>query len=565
MNSIYQKIIENLSANPPKTEKELLGQIRKIAGKGKIPPPKKADLLKEYHKMVKKGIISQSPSLELQLKKRAIRTLSGVAPITVMTAPLSCPSRCLYCPNEKNMPKSYLSNQPAAMRAVLNDFDPFRQTQTRIQALQQNGHPTDKLEIIINGGTWSAHPKRYQTWYILRIFQAANYFEHNEESPTFFDFKKSKELIREKLSAPRKLEPSLYGADDNDLMKQLFKEQEINETNQNRIIGITLETRPDAITPGEVQRMRLLGATKVELGVQTLDQEIMDLNRRNQTREQVIEATRLLKDAGFKVAYHMMPNLYGSNPEKDIAMFRELFKNPSFQPDFLKIYPCVVVENADLHKNYQKGDYIPYNNKTLAQTLIEIKKNIPITVRVARLARDIPRESITAGCDISNIRELIHKQMKDQGLSCRCIRCREPKGQSVDLQNLKLFTQAFEASGAREFFLSFESQDRKTLYAFLRLRLPGTQTKMEEKIPEIKNAAMVRELHTYGKMQKIDKRVEKNSVQHLGLGKQLMLKAEKIARQQSVSKMAVISGIGTRKYYEKLGYELKGTYMLKKL
>ncbi|TSC55540.1 MAG: to elongator complex protein ELP3 [Parcubacteria group bacterium Gr01-1014_18] len=563
----FQQLIRDLNQNLPLNQNGLINDLRKWMGPYKMNLPRKSEIWKVYKSMVDSGAIQGNPELENLLRKRAIRTISGVAPITVMTAPLSCPKNCLYCPTERNMPKSYLSNQPAAMRAVLSDFDPGAQTSSRLKALHQNGHSTDKIEIIINGGTWSAHPRAYQTWYIKKIFEACNHYDVTKViGEGIAESGEAKNIIRKKLITGHKIEERLQSEDDSVLIPKLLEEQKINETGQNRVIGITLETRPDTISAEELARMRMLGATKVEIGVQTLYQDIADLNRREQCVQDVKDATKLLKDAGFKVAFHMMPAMYGSTPERDIEMFRTLFADPDLKPDFLKIYPCLVVKDSDLYEIFKKGDFKPYSTKTLTDVIIAAKQFVPRYCRISRLHRDIPTESIEGGCTVTNLREIIQKELKKRGLVCQCIRCREPKKLMAKEDEVKLSVQEIAVNDTKEFFLSYESLDEKTIYAFCRLRLPSpTNSGVVRAIPELAGAALIRELHTYGKLIPIGDKNNTESAQHMGFGRRLMAEAEKIAREHGITKMAVIAGIGVREYYAKLGYELEGTYMVKKI
>lgn len=277
----------------------------------------------------------------------------------------------MYCPTQKSVPKSYLDNEPAILRAIRHNYDPTLQVNERLKVLQLNGHPTDKLEIIIIGGTFSFFNKQYQSQFIKKIFDACN----------------------------------------NKISKTLELAQKLNEKSKNRIIGLTIETRPDFITPQEIKHLRLLGVTRVELGVQSIFDDILKLNQRGHLISTTILATKLLKDAGFKICYHMMPNLYGSNPKKDLAMFKELFSNQNFQPDMLKIYPCMVIKEADLYKIYQQGLYKPYTYKTLSKLLKTILTILPTYVRVQRLIRDIPAQSIMGGVKISNLRDIIEKEL----------------------------------------------------------------------------------------------------------------------------------------------------------
>ncbi len=322
MDTLLQ-ITRQLIKNKPETRKKLADLKRQAAGKFKLPPPLSADIFKIYKKLLQEKKIKRDEHLELLLKKREVRTISGVAPVAVLTKPYPCPGKCAYCPTEKNMPKSYLSNEPAVMRAIAFNFNPEKQVAGRIKVLEMNGHPTDKLELIVIGGTWSALPDKYQKWFIQKCFNGAN-------------DKKSKNLAAA---------------------------QKINETAAHRIIGITLETRPDHITPNEIMRMRELGATRVELGVQSIYDSILQRNCRGHNAAETVRATKLLKDAGFKICYHLMPNLPGSTLVKDLKMFREIFSNSDFQPDMIKIYPCVVTRGSEIYKWWKQKKYKPYSEE----------------------------------------------------------------------------------------------------------------------------------------------------------------------------------------------------------
>ncbi len=521
---IHQQIVKKLTKTKFNSQQELNYQIRKIAGSFKMAAPQKIKLLSAYHKLLKQGSIKKQKKLENWLKKREIRTLSGVAPIAVLTKPYPCPGQCIYCPTESQMPKSYLSNEPAVMRAILNNFDPYKQVKMRLRALAMTGHKTDKCELIVMGGTWSYLPKKYQTWFIKRCFDAFN----------------------------------------QKTAKTLEKAQKLNETAKYRVIGLTLETRPDYIDIKEIQRMRELGCTRVELGVQTIDDKILKITQRGHLTDQTIKATKLLKDAGFKISYHMMPNLPTSTPAKDFKIFQKLFTNQNFQPDMLKIYPCVVTRDSKIYNWYKKGKYKAYSDKQLLNLLIKIKKYIPPYVRITRLIRDIPSESIMAGNKISNLRQLIQEKLKANNEFCQCIRCREARNKQLTFNNLQLTIKKYKASDGLEYFLSYESKDKKTLFAFLRLRIPRKpDSEIIKALPELKDAALIREVHTYGTL--IPLKSKQKAVQHLGLGKRLMQEAEKIVKKHKFNKIAVIAGIGVREYYKKLGYKLANTYMVKKL
>jgi elongator complex protein 3 len=551
--TIKEKIVKKILELRISTPADLASLKRRFAKKYGKPMPSNVELLKEYHKLLKIRRVKESKRLEELLRIRKVRSLSGVAVVSVLTKPYPCPGRCLYCPTQKGIPKSYLDNEPAVMRAILNNFDPYRQVKMRLKALRFTGHPTDKIELIVIGGTWSYLPKRYQTWFIKRCFDACN------------------------------------NRDD----KNLEVAQKLNERAKNRIVGLTLETRPDFITESEIKRMRKLGATRVEIGVQSLYDDVLKINKRGHRVNATIRATQLLKDAGFKVCYHMMPNLPGSNIKKDEKMFQELFSNPDFQPDLLKIYPCVVLKEAKLYKFWQAKKYKPYSNKQLVSLLKAIKKNIPYYCRIQRLIRDIPSLSVIAGSKVSNLRQVITGEMKKDynpptassrsplgerapGWKCKCIRCREIREDYNPKEKLFLFRQDYEASGGKEIFLSFESVEadqrrlstlinaERKLYALLRLRIPSQILGGGKHfLPILKNAAIIREVHTYGQLVPILGK-QKIAAQHKGLGKKLIKEAEKITKKEfGLGEIAVISGVGVRDYYRKLGYVLKDGYMVK--
>ncbi|HBV02633.1 MAG TPA: tRNA uridine(34) 5-carboxymethylaminomethyl modification radical SAM/GNAT enzyme Elp3 [Candidatus Komeilibacteria bacterium] len=521
MKNIHQKIISDILKARPKNQVEFLKLKKKFSGKYNLAPVTNATLIKAYGQILPQG--KKRQNLSSWLTKRKTRTLSGVTPLTVLTKPYPCPGRCLYCPQEPGMPKSYLAKEPAAQRAKMNDFDPARQVEMRIRALAANGHAVDKIELLILGGSFNAYPKNYQQKFIQRCFEAVN-------------GKKSANL------------------------KRAFKK---NETAEHRIIGVTIETRPDLINQAEIKRFRELGVTRVQIGVQHLDDQILKLVRRGHTAEQTVTATKLLKTAGFKVDYHLMPDLPGSTPAKDLKMFHRLFTEPNFQPDQIKIYPTVVNEYAPLYQWFSSGQYRPYAPEKLAALLIKIKLTVPYYVRINRLIRDIPKESIAGGNKITNLREFLQAELKKKNLKCKCMRCREARESLADLKKAKLFTQQYSAAGGTEYFISYESAKREKLYSFIRLRLNGPAELKNNFIPELRNALLVREIHTYGPLVPVKQR--RAQIQHTGFGKRLMKIAEKVALKNKLSKIAVIAGIGVRPYYRKLGYKLQGTYMIKNL
>ncbi|TRZ54000.1 MAG: tRNA uridine(34) 5-carboxymethylaminomethyl modification radical SAM/GNAT enzyme Elp3, partial [Dehalococcoidia bacterium] len=476
--------------------------------------PKNSEILKYYRNNYRKRTKNLDLYFEHLLKVAPIRSLSGIAAVTVLTKPYQCPGKCLYCPNEPGMPKSYLPEEPAAARAYTLKFNPYLQVKKRIESLETQGHKADKIELIILGGTWSFYPKQYQTWFIKKCFEGANdnYGTHNMEHGT----------------------------------KTLKEAQKKNETAKHRIIGLTIETRPDYIDEAEIRRLRKLGVTRVELGVQSIYEDVLNYNNRGHGIKEIVEATALLKDAGLKINYHIMLDLIGSNAEKDEKMFEILFSDERFQPDWLKIYPTSVIKTAPLYQLWKDKKYQPYTNKELTQLLIRIKQKIPPYVRITRLIRDIPLQNIVAGSKVSNLRQDIHKEMARRNLTCKCIRCREIREENFD-KNIKLIRRDYSASDGKEIFLSFEDNEEKHLYALLRLRIPSQHfSKKDHFIKELNNCALIRELHTYGNIVPLNE-LNQSASQHKGLGKKLMKEAEKIAKKRfGIKKIAVISGIGVR-------------------
>ncbi|MFH1193503.1 MAG: tRNA uridine(34) 5-carboxymethylaminomethyl modification radical SAM/GNAT enzyme Elp3 [bacterium] len=519
----------------------------------RVSQPSNQSILKEYRALLKNKKIGANPELEKILKTREVRTLSGVAIITVLTKPFPCPGACIYCPTDARMPKSYLPKEPAAARALMLKFNPYEQVKQRILALENNGHDTEKIELIVKGGTWSAYPQKYQNWFIKRCFEAAN----SITPPTPSYLKRGNKTI----TPPLKVRGGWEG---------LCQAQKINETAKHRIVGLTLETRPDFVTPEEIKHLRALGCTRIELGAQTIDDKILKLVRRGHTAKDTANATALLRDAGFKVDYHLMPALPGVSQKNDLENFKEIFKNPAYRPDMIKIYPCSVIPKTILYKWWKEKKYKPMATKTLADLIIKMKLATPRYVRISRVIRDIPADDISAGNKVTNLRQYIAEEMKKRGLVCKCIRCREIGHQKFQISNFKfqIFIKKYKAANGTECFLSIENPKRNALFAFCRLRLPQKQKNMNTKIvqllPELQGAALIRELHTYGHLVPVNTKLSGAS-QHTGFGKKLMQEAEAIAKKAGYKKMAVIAGIGVREYYKKLGYGLKGTYVVKNM
>ncbi len=506
---------------------------RMVAKKCKSSCPNNIALLKVYHGLVRNKRIKPSQNLEKLLQTRPIRSISGIVNVSVLTKSYPCPGRCIFCPTEKGLPKSYVSGEPAVERAKALKFDPYLQTKRRIEMLKNQGHLVDKIELRIIGGSFTFYPEKYKIWFLKRCFDGAN--EKNS--------------------------------------KTLKESQRVNETAEHRIIGISIETKPTLINETEIKKLRELGVTLVEIGVQSIDEKILKYSETGLKIEDIIKATWLLKDAGFKIMYQMMPNLPKSTVKKDEEVFGEVFQNADFRPDWLKIYPCVVLKNTGLFKLWKDKKYKSYTEKDLFSLVRQIKMISPYWVRIARIYRDIPKEKIFSGCRISNLREIINEEMQKEGVKCKCIRCREVKERFNYNDKIYLFREDYEASGGKEIFLSFENKDRTKLYSFLRLRIPSFIFKPAEvrplrNLPVLKNAAIIRELHTYGPLLSLSRGGPSSteSPQHKGLGKKLVKEAERITKGEfNLKKITVISGVGARDYYRKLGYHLNASYMVKRL
>ncbi len=455
--------------------------------------------------------------------RKFARTVSGVTPVAVMTEPFNCPGECLYCPTYPEAPQSYTPESPAVLRAKKCRYDARRQVELRVRILAEMGHPTDKIELIIMGGTFLAHPVEYQYRFIKECYDGLN----GEDSETLEEAKRC------------------------------------NETARHRSTGLCVETRPDWCGQTEIDRMLEFGTTRVELGVQTLDDEIYRLVKRGHTVADVVKATALLRENAFKVHYHWMPGLPGATPETDRALSGRLFTDECFRPDGLKLYPTLVVKGTELEKWYREGYYQPYDAETMINLLATIKGLVPGYVRISRVMRDIPAQFITAGCK-NSLRGQVKEQMKQE---CRCIRCREfghrVKG-GWKTGDPHLVRMDYEASGGREIFLSFED-DNETLFGLLRLRI---QSKPVPALSQGQSqiSALIRELHVFGPEVSLQER-KSEAAQHRGLGKALLREAERIARDEfRVEQMTILSGVGAREYYRaEFGYHLQANYMVKDL
>ncbi|WP_174590222.1 tRNA uridine(34) 5-carboxymethylaminomethyl modification radical SAM/GNAT enzyme Elp3 [Methanocella conradii] len=467
------------------------------------------------------------------LQKRPVRTISGVAVIAVMTSPYRCPhGRCVPCPGGVdsifNSPQSYTGAEPAALRAIQENYDPYRQVTARLRQLKQIGHELDKAELIIMGGTITARPLDYQQWFVKRCLDAMNDF--------------GREPIH---------------------TKYLEDAQRANETAAVRNVAMTFETRPDWCKEHHIDRMLDMGVTKVELGVQSTYDFILKRIERGHTVADSVEANRALRDSAIKVGFHMMPGLPGSNMERDLRMFEALFNDSRFCPDYLKIYPTLVTKGTKLYDMWEKGEYVPYSSEEAARLLAGIKERLPAWVRLQRIQRDIPAKHIVAGVLKSNVRQMAYDIMQAEGKQCRCIRCREVghkmlKGLKADPDAVRLGVEKYEACGGVEHFIFFEEFNIDALIGFIRLRFPCRPHRHE-----LEDAALIRELHVYGRMVPIGEKGK--DWQHRGYGAELLEHAASIAREAGYGKLAVMSGVGARPYYERLGFGRDGPYMSRRL
>jgi elongator complex protein 3 len=492
----------------------------------------KVELVTGYRQLVASGVLPFERELFRRLQLKPVRTASGVAPVTVLTEPAGCPGRCLFCPDADGMPKSYLPNEPGARRAAQCHFDPYLQVRTRLATFDAMGHTAEKVELLILGGTWSAYSRKYREWFVRRCLDGMN-------------------------TGPDGADPA---------SANLGEAQARNETAGHRNVGLVIETRPDWVTPAELRHLRTLGVTKVQLGVQSLDDRILALNQRGHDVAQVRRAVRLLRAAGLKLHLHWMPNLLGATPDSDRADFVRLWSDPALRPDELKIYPCSIIAGTGLYDIWRTGGYRPYTDEELIALVADCKATIPTYCRVNRVFRDIPADDIVAGSKRSNLRQLVHQHMAAQGQSCRCIRCREVREAVVAAEDTRLVIQTYDTDTTAEQFISFETTGGK-LAGFLRLSLPMQGTVATEPgeawdtMPEIAGAAMIREVHVYGPALGIGGS-SAGEAQHLGLGRQLVEEARKVARAAGHTRLAVISAIGTRTYYERLGFSRGDLYML---
>ena len=493
----------------------------------------KSALVAAYHRMVEDGEWEADNAILAAIRLKPVRTLSGVTTVTVLTKPYPCPGSCIFCPDDIRMPKSYLPDEPGAMRALEHGFDPYTQVYSRLEALSSVGHPTDKVELLILGGTFSSYRRDYQESFVRRCFEAMN-------TP---------------LSSP----PSSK-EDEAKAVGGLKLIQSVNESGPHRNVGLSVETRPDEVTPAELIWFRSLGVTKVQMGVQSLDDRILELNRRGHTAAEARHATALLRAAGFKIVLHWMPNLLGATLDSDRADFPRLWQG--LCPDEIKIYPTQLLETAPLYEYWQHGEYQPYTTEELVALIADVKPSIPRYCRVNRVVRDIPSPHVVAGNKRSSLRQDVHAEMARRGTHCDCIRCREVGGGKVQAASLRLDDLVYHPDGAEEHFLSFITPEDK-IVGFLRLSLPGPDSPPTN-LADLDHSAVIREVHIYG--QSLAVGVEQSgAAQHAGLGTRLLSEADRIARSKGYRRMAVIAAVGTRQYYLERGFERGELYLVKNI
>ena len=539
-------------------QQTLCAQVRRLF---KRHPPNSV-LLYTYRQMCERGVFEFDEKYTKLFRSAAVRSLSGVMVVTVFTSPypkvgdtvqpFSCRFDCHYCPAEPGQPRSYLLQEPGVARANRNNFHAVSQFWDRCMSYHLTGHPVDKIELLILGGTWSSYPAEYQEEFVRDLFYAANQF-----TSVLLDGHPPRE--------PWTLE----------------QEQLHNESCDCRVIGVTIETRPDQIWGKELRRLRRLGVTRVQLGIQHTDDAILAAINRGCVTADAVNAFRLLKDSCFKIDIHLMPDLPTSTPERDADMFRYILDSEDLQADQWKIYPCEVTPWTKIKEWFDAGTYKPYGNELRQRTLpdgrveqynplfeliLDVKRRVHPWIRLNRVIRDIPGEYIMGGNMVTNLRQLLHNALERNGEHCRCIRCRECKTQRVQRHECEIVVREYRSSGGRELFLSVEDAARRTLYAFLRLRLSASAG-AGGVFPELERAALIRELHVYGQVIAVgdDQTERRGTTQHVGLGTTLLLKAEHLALENGFTRIAVISGVGTRDYYRNRGFADAEHFLVKEL
>lgn len=553
MENACKIIIEDIISGKISTRHELEVEKRKLCRELKLSKfMSNADIL-EFTTPQEKEIVSGI------LKKKPTRTLSGVAIVAVMCHPHDCPhGRCFYCPKSSTAPPSYTGEEPAALRGRMYEFHPYIQCFNRLKQLKKIGHPIDKVELIIMGGTFPSRDLCYQQWFVSQCLKAmVDFGLIMENKPNNYDY----ELNYDEIKTFEKNILKTYFPNDYVLINDI---QKANENSKVRCVGMTFETRPDYCKKEHINRMLDFGVTRVELGVQTLSDDLYSKIKRGHDVSDVIESNQLLKDSAIKVAMHMMPGLFVDEKE-DLKMFKQLFDDDNFKPDMLKIYPCLVTKDSELYDLWKTDEYSPYTDEEAVDLIVKIKKILPKWVRTMRIQRDIPSTLIEAGVKKSNLGELVYNKLNQKHINCKCIRCREighkKTSKKYDFDDFKLFKEKYNACGGVEHFLSIEDENEESIAGFLRLRLPS-KNYFRKEISD--KTALIRELHVYGNMIQIGDK-NKNIGQHAGFGEKLLKEAENIAMENGKEEVAIISGIGSRNYYRKFGYEKVGSYMIRKL
>ncbi len=484
----------------------------------------------------------QKDIIEKRIRLKPTRSDSGVAVITVMTMPYYCPGNCIFCPNDKQMPKSYIASEPGSQRALKMMFDPYAQVLNRLIALKNVGHNIEKVELIILGGTFSAYDGNYKIWFVKECFRAMN---------------------KMKRSTKKYVEPRKYALENTE-WEALEKEQIRNETAYCRNVGLVIETRADFISWGELVYLRGLGGTKIQIGIQSLSDKVLMANETGRGREDIEKAFELLRMFGFKIHGHWMPNLYLSTPKEDVEGYKELF-TPPFQPDEMKIYPTSVIPNTELYDLYRQGKYQPYDERTLVEVVGECIASTPRYCRLSRVIRDIPSDEIAAGNKKTNLRQIVEDHLRKKGIEPQDIRSREIKGEEITKKDIRLEKIEYKSTVGTDIFISYRTKKSDKICGFLRLFLPKKTLSKKHKLEELKNCSIIREVHVYGKVVGIDKESKEGEAQHMGLGKELVSLAENISKKKGFKKISVISAIGTREYYKKLGYKRDDLYMVRDL
>lgn len=532
-------VLEKLAETPEFGKEELEKLKRKYSRElGLSQLISNAQLIAELRKNSAKGIDGNwemdenKKELIGRLRKSAVRSMSGVNVVAIMLPPVSCPYHCAYCPTSKIAAKSYTGHEPAALRARQNNFDSYLQVQARLSQFELNGHLTEKCELIVMGGTFNTLAKSFQTEFVKRAYDAFN----GRESAS--------------------LEEAIA----------------LNESARHRVVALTFETRPDWARKEHVADLLAFGATRIELGVQSLDNAVLARVKRGHGVNETVQATQNCKDAFLKVGYHLMPGLY-STPDNDEETMKKVFEEERFKPDMLKIYPTLVIPGTELYELWKKGEFEPYDEERASEAIARMKRHVPEYCRIMRVDRDIPTHQIAAGVKKTNLRELVERKCAELGVKCRCIRCREAglkqhkAGAKINFEDAELKIDEYAASGGKEFFLHFEDKGNDALIAFLRLRSPsnfGEETGNKQ-ATQNKLVMGVRELRVYGEQLPIGDHSNPVSPQHRSFGKKLMLEAEEIARREGAEELAVTSGVGVREYYAKLGYSKNAPYMAKRL